>query len=129
MLMVLQMRETGYWAEFRPFGLDPILLLRRDEDEESPGRGTAARGSRAGTSATRPKGCSALEGMGEGCLGLVARCQAVKSTRPVDRPAREPGHSRPGQIYCDLPGTDRGRGDMACPGGPRHVLFLRTQGG
>jgi hypothetical protein len=35
MLMVVQMRETGYWAEFRPFGLDPVLLLRRDEDEES----------------------------------------------------------------------------------------------
>ena len=35
MLMVMQMRETGYRAEFRPFGLDPILLLRRDEDEES----------------------------------------------------------------------------------------------
>jgi hypothetical protein len=35
MLMVLQMKESGYSAEFRPFGLDPILLLRRDEDEES----------------------------------------------------------------------------------------------
>jgi hypothetical protein len=35
MLMVMQMRQTGYWAEFRPFGLDPVLLLRQDEDEES----------------------------------------------------------------------------------------------
>jgi hypothetical protein len=35
MLMVMQMRQTGYWAEFRPFGLDPVSLLRQDEDEES----------------------------------------------------------------------------------------------
>lgn len=35
MLMVLQMKESGYSAEFRPFGLDPLLLLRRDEDDES----------------------------------------------------------------------------------------------
>ena len=33
--MVIQMRESGYRAEFRPFGLDPMMLLRRDEDEES----------------------------------------------------------------------------------------------
>jgi hypothetical protein len=35
MLMVLQMKESGYSAEFRPFGLNPLLLLRRDEDDES----------------------------------------------------------------------------------------------
>jgi hypothetical protein len=36
MLMVIQMRQSGYVAEFRPFGQDPLLLLRHDEDEESP---------------------------------------------------------------------------------------------
>ena len=35
LLMVLQMRSSGYRAEFRPFGLDPALLLRHDEDEPS----------------------------------------------------------------------------------------------
>jgi hypothetical protein len=32
-MMVLQMRSSGYSAEFRPFGLDPALLLPHDEDE------------------------------------------------------------------------------------------------
>lgn len=35
MLMVLQMRASGYSAEFRPFGIDPVQLLRHDEDDES----------------------------------------------------------------------------------------------
>jgi hypothetical protein len=35
MLMVLHMHACGYRAEFRPFGIDPVLLLRRDEDEAS----------------------------------------------------------------------------------------------
>jgi hypothetical protein len=33
LMMVLQMRSSGYSAEFRPFGLDPALLLSHDEDE------------------------------------------------------------------------------------------------
>ncbi len=32
-LMVLQMHACEYHTEFRPFGIDPILLLRRDDDE------------------------------------------------------------------------------------------------
>jgi hypothetical protein len=33
LLMVLEMRSRGYRAEFRPFGLDPALLLLHDDDE------------------------------------------------------------------------------------------------
>ena len=35
LLMVLQMRTSGYRAEFRPFGMDPALLLPHDEDDSS----------------------------------------------------------------------------------------------
>jgi hypothetical protein len=35
LMMVLQMRSSGFRAEFRPFGLDPDLLLS-PEDDESP---------------------------------------------------------------------------------------------
>jgi hypothetical protein len=33
LFMVLQMRSSGYKAEFRPFGLDPARLLLLDDDE------------------------------------------------------------------------------------------------
>ena len=35
LLMVLQMRATGYRAEFRPFGIDVAELLPHDESESS----------------------------------------------------------------------------------------------
>ena len=35
LLMVLQMRTSGYRAEFRPFGMDVAHLLPHDDDESS----------------------------------------------------------------------------------------------
>ncbi len=35
LLMVLQMRASGYQAEFCPFGFDPAELLRRDDDDDA----------------------------------------------------------------------------------------------
>ena len=50
LLMVLQMRASGYRAEFRPFGMDVARLLPHDENESVPrrrndpgGHGNAAR--------------------------------------------------------------------------------------
>jgi hypothetical protein len=34
LFMVLQMRSSGYQAEFRPFGFDPARLLSHDEGED-----------------------------------------------------------------------------------------------
>ena len=88
LLMVLQMRSSGFKAEFRPFGQDLARILAHNETDDEPD--ISKRSGRPGTESSGASGPSLLR----------RSATAAREPQPMERQAEPRGVRAPQSENC-----------------------------